>query len=310
MSGLPFTAKGPRSDLHIFQESLIHTWSWWQCNDGKKDNTIRSTACRTEAVNWHWCPQRSIMQWGRGSGEPKCQPTVHASHRAGNGEEIYKCPRQERCEGKPPFFQMHFYFFENRGCTKLCTCLFLYLFSLAALGLRCPAPAFSSCSEQGLLSNCAVRACHCRDFSCGAQAVEHGLQESQLTGLAAPWLAGSSQTRDWTHVPCIGRWFLTSAPPRKPQIHIWVCEWTACFPGGPEIILDEIIYYIVYSNNIIYIVQEAGIKTIPKKKKCKKAKRLSEEALQTAVRREVKGKGEKERYTHLNAEFQRIKRRD
>ena len=54
------------------------------------------------------------------------------------------------------------------------------------------------------------------------------------------------------------------------------------------------------------IVQEAGIKTIPKKKKGKKAKCLSEEALQTAMkRREVKGKGEKERYIHLNAEFQR-----
>ena len=59
------------------------------------------------------------------------------------------------------------------------------------------------------------------------------------------------------------------------------------------------------------IVQEAGIKTIPKKKKCKKAKRLFEEALQIAVnRREVKCKGEKERYTHLNAEFQKIARRD
>ena len=59
------------------------------------------------------------------------------------------------------------------------------------------------------------------------------------------------------------------------------------------------------------IVQEAGIKTIPKKKKCKEAKWLSEEALQIAVnRREVKGKGEKERYTHLNAEFQRMARRD
>ena len=54
------------------------------------------------------------------------------------------------------------------------------------------------------------------------------------------------------------------------------------------------------------IVQEAGIKAIPKKKKCKKAKWLSEEALQIAEkRREAKGKGEKERYTHLNAEFQR-----
>ena len=58
------------------------------------------------------------------------------------------------------------------------------------------------------------------------------------------------------------------------------------------------------------IVQEAVIKTIPKKKKCKKAKCLSEEALQTAVKREAKGKGEKERYTHLIAEFQRRARRD
>ena len=59
------------------------------------------------------------------------------------------------------------------------------------------------------------------------------------------------------------------------------------------------------------IVQETGSKTIPKKKKCPKAKWLSEEALQIAVkRREVKNKGEKERYTHLNAESQRIARRD
>ena len=58
-------------------------------------------------------------------------------------------------------------------------------------------------------------------------------------------------------------------------------------------------------------VQEAGSKTIYKKKKCKKAKWLSQEALQVAVtRREAKSKGEKERYTHLNAEFQRITRRD
>ena len=57
------------------------------------------------------------------------------------------------------------------------------------------------------------------------------------------------------------------------------------------------------------IVQEAVIKTIPKKKKCKKAKWLSEEALHIAEkRREAKGKGEKERYSHLNAEFQRIAR--
>ena len=58
------------------------------------------------------------------------------------------------------------------------------------------------------------------------------------------------------------------------------------------------------------IVQVTGIKTIPKKKKCKKAKWLSEGALQIAVKREVKSKGEKERYKHLNAEFQRIARRD
>ena len=59
------------------------------------------------------------------------------------------------------------------------------------------------------------------------------------------------------------------------------------------------------------IVQETGIKTILNKKKCRKAKWLSEEALQIAVkRREVKSKGKKERYTHLNAEFQRIVRRD
>ena len=58
-------------------------------------------------------------------------------------------------------------------------------------------------------------------------------------------------------------------------------------------------------------VQETGIKTIPMEKKCKKAKWLSEDALQIAVkRREAKSKGEKERYKHLNAEFQRIARRD
>ena len=59
------------------------------------------------------------------------------------------------------------------------------------------------------------------------------------------------------------------------------------------------------------IVQEAVIKTIPKKKKCKKTKRLSEEALQIAEkRRDTKSKGEKERYTHINAKLQRIARRD
>ena len=64
-------------------------------------------------------------------------------------------------------------------------------------------------------------------------------------------------------------------------------------------------------NEVRDIVQESGIKTIPMAKKCKKAKWLSGEALQIAVkRRETKSKGEKERYKHLNAEFQRIARRD
>ena len=64
-------------------------------------------------------------------------------------------------------------------------------------------------------------------------------------------------------------------------------------------------------NEVCDIVQETGIKTIPMEKKCKKAKWLSEEALQIAVkRREVESKGEKERYKHLNAEFQRIARRN
>ena len=64
-------------------------------------------------------------------------------------------------------------------------------------------------------------------------------------------------------------------------------------------------------NEVRDIVQEKGIKNIPMEKKCKKAKKLSGEALQIAVkRREAKSKGEKERYKHLNAEFQRIARRD
>ena len=65
------------------------------------------------------------------------------------------------------------------------------------------------------------------------------------------------------------------------------------------------------SMEVCDIVQEAGIKTIPKEKKCKKTKWLSEEALQIPVkRRDRKGKGKKERYTYLNAEIQRIARRD
>ena len=63
-------------------------------------------------------------------------------------------------------------------------------------------------------------------------------------------------------------------------------------------------------NEVHDTVQVTGIKTIPMEKKCKKAKWLSGEALQTAMKREVKSKREKERYKHLNAEFQRIARRD
>ena len=77
------------------------------------------------------------------------------------------------------------------------------------------------------------------------------------------------------------------------------------FKGLDLIVPDEL------WNEVHDIVQETGIKTIPMEKKCKKAKGLSEEDLQIAVkRREVKSKGEKERYKHLNAEFQRIARRD
>ena len=63
-------------------------------------------------------------------------------------------------------------------------------------------------------------------------------------------------------------------------------------------------------NEVHDIVQETGIKIIPMEKKYKKAKQLSEEALQIVVKREVKSKGEKERYKHLNAEFQRIARKE
>ena len=75
---------------------------------------------------------------------------------------------------------------------------------------------------------------------------------------------------------------------------------------GLDLIVSEELW-----TEVCDIVQEAGSKTIPKKKKCKKTKWLSEEVLQIAEkRREVKGKGGKERYKHLNAEFQRIARRN
>ena len=83
-------------------------------------------------------------------------------------------------------------------------------------------------------------------------------------------------------------------------------EVTNIFKGLDLIRVPEELWTEVHD-----IVQQTGIKTIPKKKKCEKAKWLSEEALQIAKkRRGAKGKGEKERYTYLNAEFQKITRRD
>ena len=79
----------------------------------------------------------------------------------------------------------------------------------------------------------------------------------------------------------------------------------------PRFINNSGLHLLELWNEVRDIVQETGIKTIPMEKKCKKVKWLSGEALQIAVkRREVKSKGEKERYKHLNAEFQRIARRD
>ena len=75
--------------------------------------------------------------------------------------------------------------------------------------------------------------------------------------------------------------------------------------------LNLIEYLNIYGQRLIILYRRQSIKTIPKKKKCKKAKWLSEEALQIAVKsRDTKGRGEKERYTYLNTEFQRIARRD
>ena len=85
----------------------------------------------------------------------------------------------------------------------------------------------------------------------------------------------------------------------------YTMEVTNRFKGLYLIRVPEELWTEVYNT-----VQEMVMKTIPKKNKCKKAKWLSKEALQIAERREAKGKGEKERYTHSNAEFQRIARRD
>ena len=79
---------------------------------------------------------------------------------------------------------------------------------------------------------------------------------------------------------------------------------------NPFILIQLCIYLCFTCTEVHGIVQETGIKTIPKKKKCRKEKWLSEEALQIAVKRSEAKSREKERYTHLNAEFQRIARRD
>ena len=91
----------------------------------------------------------------------------------------------------------------------------------------------------------------------------------------------------------------------------WGGRWEGCSGWGTHV-HPWLIHVSVWQNHYnIVISLQLKKKKIPKVKKCKKAKWLSEEALQIAVtRREVKGKGEKERYKHLNAEFQRITKRD
>ena len=103
-----------------------------------------------------------------------------------------------------------------------------------------------------------------------------------------------------------GYWELLQLAPGS----LWYTPNNKSFVGFKELDLTDRVPDELWME-VRDIVQETGIKTISKKKKCKKAKWLSEEALQIAVkRREVKSKGEKERYTHLNAEFQRIARRN
>ena len=105
---------------------------------------------------------------------------------------------------------------------------------LAVLGLHCRAQAFSSCGEWGLLSSCGARTSHCGGFSCcGAQALGRaGFSSCSLQALehrfcsrvclVALWHVGSSQTRDQTHVPCIGRWILNHRTTREvPSIDIF-----------------------------------------------------------------------------------------
>ena len=125
----------------------------------------------------------------------------------------------------------------------------------------------------------------------------HGLQ---LTRLLCPWDFPGKSTEVGGHCLLEFRYDLNQIP------YDYTVEVRSRFKGLDLIDrLPDELWMEVHD-----IVQKTGIKTIPKKKKCKKAKWLSEEVLETAVKREVKGKGEKERYTHLNTEFQRIARRD
>ena len=110
-------------------------------------------------------------------------------------------------------------------------------------------------------------------------------------------------------------WLIKITRDRKTIPQSFQIGWSDRGPQGTDILSKILGWFLLclVSNAIFTFsltVQETGIKTIPKKKKCKKAKWLSGEALQIAVkRREVKNKGEKERYTHLNAAFQRTARR-
>ena len=90
-------------------------------------------------------------------------------------------------------------------------CLFVYLCMFDCNGSHCCAWAFSSCGKWELFSSCGVRASHCSDFSC------HRAWTLGYTGWVAPWHVESSQTRDGTHVLCIGRWILNHQTTRKVQ---------------------------------------------------------------------------------------------
>ena len=144
----------------------------------------------------------------------------------------------------------------------------------------------------------------------------HGIFQARiLEWVAFPFSRGSSWPRDWTWVSSIAARFCPFEPPGKPkplrfglnQIPYTV-EMTNRFKGLD--LIDRVPQKLWI--DVRDIVQEVVVKTITKKKKCKKAKWLSQEALQIAEKKtsEAKDKGEKERYTHLNAEFQRIATRE